>query len=327
MRRREFITLVGSAAIWPLATHAQQARVRRIGVLTNLAENDPKERRRMAALLQALQNLGWRDGDNVRIDYRVALGRADSARKYAAELVTLTPDVIVASGNVSTGALFEVTKTVPIVFAHVADPVAAGFVESLKRPGGNVTGFSSFEYAMSGKWLELLKDAAPRVASVGVLRDRAIVAGTGQYGAIQAVAASLKVELTPIGVQDAEEIERAITAFARGSNRGLIVTASPSAFIHRDLITKLADKYRLPAVYPDRIFATDGGLISYGTDYSDLYRRVANYVDRILKGASPTDLPVQYPTKYELIINLRTAKALGLTMPTALLASADEVIE
>jgi putative ABC transport system substrate-binding protein len=326
--RREFISLLSGAAVWPLAAQAQQSeRVRRIGVLTNLAENDPEERRRIAAFLQALQKLGWRDGDNVRIDYRVALGKVDNARRYAAELVALAPDVILASGSVSTGALFEATSTVPIVFAHVPDPVGAGFVESLTRPGGNLTGFSPFEYAMSGKWLELLKEIAPRVASVGVLRDRAIAAGTGQFGAIQAAAASLGVELSPIGVRDADEIERAITAFARGSNRGLIETASPLALIHRDLIITLAAKNRLPVVYADRIFVTDGGLISYGTDYSDLYRRAAGYVDRILKGERPADLPVQYPTKYELAVNLKTAKTLGLDVPPSLLARADEVIE
>ena len=329
MRRRDFITLLGgAAAAWPLAARAQQGkRMRRIGVLTNLAENDPEERRRMAAFLQALQKLGWRDGDNVRIDYRGALGKADNARRYAAELVALAPDVILASGSVSTGALFEATSTVPIVFAHVPDPVGAGFVESLTRPGGNVTGFSPFEYAMSGKWLELLKEIAPRVAWVGVLRDRAIVAGTGQFGAIQAAAASFGVELSAIGVRDADEIERAITAFARGSNRGLIVTASPSAGIHRDLIITLAARHKLPAIYFERIFVTEGGLICYGIDYPDQYRRAAGYVDRILKGEKPADLPVQYPTKYELVINLKTAKALGLEIPPTLLARADEVIE
>jgi putative tryptophan/tyrosine transport system substrate-binding protein len=223
--------------------------------------------------------------------------------------------------------LFEATSTVPIVFAHVPDPVGAGFVESLTRPGGNVTGFSPFEYAMSGKWVELLKEITPRVAWVGVLRDRAIAAGTGQFGAMQAAAASFGVELSPIGVRDADEIERAITAFARGSNRGLIVTASPLVLIHRDLIITLAARHKLPAIYSDRAFISDGGLISYGTDYSDLYRRAAGYVDRILKGERPADLPVQYPTKYELVINLKTAKALGLDLPATVLARADEVIE
>jgi putative tryptophan/tyrosine transport system substrate-binding protein len=325
-KRREFITLLGgAAAVWSLAARAQQPeRMRRIGVLTNLAENDPEERRRMAAFLQALQKLGWRDGDNVRIDYRVALGKVDNARKYAAELVALAPDVILASGSVSTGALFDATSTVPIVFAHVPDPVGAGFVESLTRPGGNVTGFSPFEYAMAGKWLELI---APGVTRVGVLRDRAIAAGTGQFGAIEAAAASFGIELSPMGVRDADEIERAITAFARGSNRGLIVTASPLAVLHRDLIITLAARHKLPAVYFERFFVSGGGLICYGTNYPDQYRRAAGYVDRILKGERPADLPVQYPTKYELVINLKTARALRLEVPPGLLAIADEVIE
>jgi len=329
IERRKFLaTLGGAAATWPLAARAQRGeRARRIGVLTNLAENDPEERRRIAAFLRALQKLGWRDGDNVRIDYRVALGKVDNARKYAAELVALAPDIILASGSVSTGALFEATSTVPIVFAHVPDPVGAGFVESLTRPGGNVTGFSPFEYAMSGKWLELLKEIAPRVAWVGVLRDRAIAGGTGQFGAIEAAAASFGVELSPMGVRDADEIERAITAFARGSNRGLIVTATPLAVVHRDLIITLAARHKLPAVYFERFFVARGGLICYGTDYPDLYRRAADYVDRILKGESPADLFVQYPTKYELVINLKTARALGLDVPAKLLAQADEVIE
>src|SRR5215831_6349869 len=326
--RRKFLATLGGAVAWPLLAQAQQPeRARRIGVLTNLAENDPEERRRIAAFLQALQKLGWHDGDNVRIDYRVALGKVDNARKYAAELVALAPDVILASGSVSTGALFEATSTVPIVFAHVPDPVGAGFVESLTRPGGNVTGFSPFEYAISVKWLELLKEIAPRVAWVGVLRDRAIAAGTGQFGAIEGAAASFGVELSPMGVRDADEIERAITAFARGSNRGLIVTANPLAVVHRDLIITLAARHKLPAVYFERFFVAGGGLICYGTDYPDQYRRAAGYVDRILKGERPADLPVQYPTKYELVINLKTAKALGLTIPTSLLARADEVIE
>ena len=327
MRRRHFIATLGGAAAWPLVARAQSERVRRIGVLMNLAESDPEERKRMAAFQQALQKLGWRDGDTVRIDYRVALGKIDNARRYAAELVALAPDVILASGNLSMRALLEATGSVPIVFAHVTDPVGAGFVESLTRPGGNVTGFSPFEYAMSGKWLELLKEIAPHVAWVGVLRDRAIVAGPGQFAAIQTAAASLGVELSPIGVRDADEIKRAITAFARGSDHGLIVTASAASQIHRDLIITLAAENRLPAVYSDRLFVTDGGLISYGADYPDLYRRAAGYVDRILKGDKPADLPVQYPAKYELVVNLKTAKALGLEIPPTLLARADEVIE
>jgi putative ABC transport system substrate-binding protein len=292
-----------------------------------LAENDPEERKRMAAFLLALQKLGWRDGDNVRIDYRGALGKADNARRYAAELVALAPDVILASGSVSTGALFEATSTVPIVFAHVPDPVGAGFVESLTRPGGNVTGFSPFEYAMSGKWLELLKEITPRVAWVGVLRDRAIAAGTGQFGAMQAAAASFGVELSPIGVRDADEIERAITAFARSPNSGMILTASAYSLQHRKLIITLVLRHKLPTVHFLRDFVADGGLISYGSDTIDLHRRAASYVERILKGEKPADLPVQAPTKYQLVINLKTAKTLGLTVPDALLARADEVIE
>src|SRR5262245_18336761 len=296
-------------------------------MLTNLAENDPEERRRMAAFLQELRKLGWRDDDNVRIDYSVAQGTAENARRYAAELVALALDVTLASGSVSTGAMIAATSTMPIVFAHVPDPVRAGFVESLTRPGGNITGSSPFEYAMSGKWLELLKEITPRVVWVGVLRDRAIVAGTGQFGAMQTAAASFGVELSAIGVRDADEIERAITAFARGAKRGLIVTASPSVLIHRDLIITLAARHKLPAIYSNRAFISDGGLISYGTDYSDLYRRAAGYVDRILKGERPADLPVQYPTKFELHVNLKTAKALGIELPSTLLARADEVIE
>ena len=329
MRRRDFITLLGGAAIsGPMVVRAQQPeQMRRIGMLTNLAENDPEERRRMAAFLQALQKLGWRDGDNVRIDHRVAQGTADNARRYAAELVALAPDVILASGSVSTGALFEATSTVPIVFAHVPDPVGAGFVESLTRPGGNVTGFSPFEYAMSGKWLELLKEITQRVAWVGVLRDRAIAAGTGQFGAMQAAAASFGVELSPIGVRDADEIERDITAFAGDSNGGLIVTQNALAILHRKLIMTLAARHRLPAIYAYSRFVTEGGLISYGPDSMDGYRRAAGYVDRILNGAKPADLPVQAPVKYELAINLKTAKALGLDVPPTVLARATEVIE
>src|SRR5215467_11135487 len=281
MNRRDFITLLGGAATsWPMVVRAQQPeQMRRIGMLTNLAENDPEERRRMAAFLQALQKLGWRDDDNVRIDYRVAQGTADTARRYAAELVALAPDVILASGSVSTGALFEATSTVPIVFAHVPDPVGAGFVASLTRPGGNITGFSPFEYAMSGKWLELLKEITPRVVWVGVLRDRAIVAGTGQFGALQTAAASFGVELSPIGVRDAGEIERAITAFARGSNRGLIMTASPLVLIHRDLIITLAARQNYATIYSDSTIIYDNGLIFDKTNYANLYLHAAGYFD------------------------------------------------
>jgi putative ABC transport system substrate-binding protein len=327
--RRDFITLLGgAAAAWPLAARAQQAsQIRRIGVLMNLAEDEAEAPRRVGAFLQGLQELGWTDGRNVRIDYRWAGGDAERIRRSAAELVALAPDVILANASPSVVALQQATRTVPIVFVNVADPVGAGFVEGLARPGGNATGFTLFEYGISGKWLELLKEIAPRVARVAVLRDPAIAAGSGQLGAIQSVAPSFGVELSPLGVRDAPEIERAVTAFARSSNGGLIVTASGLANIHRDLIITLAARHRLPAVYSYRFFVAGGGLISYGPDRVDPYRRAAGYVDRILKGEKPADLPVQQPTRYELVINLKTAKALGLEIPPALLARADEVIE
>jgi putative ABC transport system substrate-binding protein len=327
LRRREFITLLGGVGAWPLAVRAQQGeRMRRIGVLANLADNDQEGGKRMKAFLDALQKLGWRDGDNIRIDYRHT-DKVEIARRYAAELVALAPDVILATGSLATGPLLEVTRTVPIVFVIVPDPVGAGFVESLARPGGNATGFSQFEYALSSKWLELLKDIAPRVTKVGVLRDVALPSGTGQFGVIQAAAASLHVELRPIGVRDADEIERGITMFARGSNGGLIVTGSPSTQLHRKLIIRLAARHQLPAVYFTPSFVRDGGLISYGPDLVDQFRQAAGYVDRIFKGEKPADLPVQEPTKYELVINLKTAKALSITVPDAVLARADEVIE
>jgi len=329
LRRRDFITLIGSAAAtWSLTARAQPGeRVRCIGVLTNLPENDPEDRRRMAAFLQELQKLGWREGDNLRIEYRRSLGKADSARKYAVELVALAPDVILATGSSSTGPLLEATRTVPIVFVIVPDPVGAGFVDSLARPGGNATGFSQFEYAVGGKWLALLKEIAPQVTRVGVLRDVAIAAGVAQFGVIQAAAASLQTELSPIGVRDADEIERGITAFASGSNGGLVVTGSPSTQLHRQLIITLAAKHQLPAVYYSPSFVRDGGLISYGPDLVDQFRQAAGYVDRVLKGENPADIPVQAPTKYELAINLKTAKALGLELPATVLARADEAIE
>ena len=329
MRRREFITLLGGVTFgWPLAARAQQAdRVRRIGVLMNLAADDPESSARLTAFLQGLQQLGWTDGRNVRIDTRWAAGDADRYRKSATELVALTPDVILATGASAVAPLQQATRTVPIVFVQVIDPVGAGFVASLARPGGNATGFTLFEYGMSGKWLELLKEIAPRVTRAAVLRDPASAPGIGQFAAIQAVAPSFGVELSPVDVRDAGEIERAIAAFARAANSGLIVTASPSAAIHRELIITLAARHQLPAVYPFRYFVTGGGLISYGANFLDQYRRAAGYVDRILKGEKPADLPVQAPTKYELVINLKTAKALGLTVPSTLLARADEVIE
>jgi putative tryptophan/tyrosine transport system substrate-binding protein len=329
MRRREFITLLGGGAVaWPLAAHAQQVeRVRRIGVLVGLAANDPQGKAVIAAFLQGLQQLGWADGRNVQIEYRWGAGDADDMRKYAAELVTLAPDVMLATGGASVGPLLQASKTVPIVFANVPDPVGSGFVESLSRPGGNATGFVQFEYNLSGKWLELLKQIAPGVTSTAVLWDPAIIAGIGQFAVIQSVAPSLGVEVRAINIRDAAEIERAVTAFARSSNGGLIVAASALAFVHRGLTITLAARHKLPTVYPQRVFVTDGGLISYGPDFIDQYRRAAGYVDRILKGERPTDLPVQTPNKYELVVNLKTAKTLGLTIPPAVLARADDVIE
>jgi putative ABC transport system substrate-binding protein len=327
MRRREFLTLLGSGAAWPLSARAQQGeRMRRIGVLMNVAADD-QGRARIAAFLQGLQQSGWTDGRNVRIDTRWAAGNIDDMRKYAAELVALAPDVILASGSSTVGPLQQATRAVPIVFVQVPDPVGAGFVDSLARPGGNATGFTLFEYGISGKWLELLKQVAPHVTRAAVLRDPLIAAGSGQLGAIQSVAPSFGVELTPLGVRDAGEIERGITAFARGSNGGLIVTASTLATLHRELIITLATRHKLPAVYYFRFFATAGGLISYGPDPIDPFRLAAGYVDRILKGEKPADLPVQAPTRYELVINLKTAKALGLEVPATVLIRADEVIE
>jgi putative tryptophan/tyrosine transport system substrate-binding protein len=329
VRRREFITLLGGAAVaWPLAARAQQGeRMRRIGVFMNLASDDAEGQARNAAFLQGLQQSGWTVSRNVQIDYRWSAGDAELFRRHAAELAVLAPDVILATGSATVGPLLQATRTVPIVFVQVPDPVGAGFVESLARPGGNATGFTIFEYGISGKWLELLKEIAPSVTQVAVLRDPAIAAGAGQLGAIQSVAPSLGVELRPLGVRDAGEIERSVTAFARSSNGGLIVTGSTLALVHRDLITTLAARHRLPAVYNSRYFATVGGLISYGPDSIDPYRRAASYVDRILKGEKPADLPVQAPTKYELVINLKAAKALGLEIPSSVLARADEVIE
>jgi putative ABC transport system substrate-binding protein len=328
MKRREVITLIGGAAAWPLAARAQQGeRMRRIGVLTNLPADDPEGKARLDAFLQVLQQLGWTDGRNVRIDTRDTQGDPDRTRRYAAELVALAPDIILAAGSGALAPLLQATRAVPIVFTIVADPVGAGFVESLARPGGNATGFLAFEYGISGKWLELLKQIAPDVTRAAVLRDTTIAAGTGQFGAIQSVAPSFGVELRPIDVRDAGEIERAVTAFARSLNGGLIVTGSPLAVFHRDLIITLAARHKLPAVYVERYFVAAGGLISYGPNRVDQFRQAAAYVDRILKGEKPADLPVQAPTKYELVINLKTAKALGLDVPPTVLARADEVIE
>jgi putative tryptophan/tyrosine transport system substrate-binding protein len=328
MRRREFITLLGGAAAWPLVATAQQPdRMRRIGVLMSVAADDPEGQARMAAFLQGLQQLGWTDGRNVRIDTRWAAGNADDVRKYATELVALAPDVILGAGSFSLGPLLQTTHSVPIVFVHVPDPVGAGFVDSLARPGGNATGFTQYEYSTSGKLLELLKEIAPDVTRAAVIRDPAITAGIGQWSAIQAVATSLGVEVSPVNVRDEGEIERTIMAFARGANGGLIVTGSALANVHRKLIITLAVRHKLPAVYFDRFFVTDGGLISYGPDLVDMYRRGAGYVDRILKGEKPTDLPVEASTKYELVINLKTAKTLGLAVPQSVLTRADQVIE
>jgi putative tryptophan/tyrosine transport system substrate-binding protein len=328
-RRDVMSLLAGTAAAWPLAARAQQAdRVRRIGALIGAPSADnPDAQANIRAFLQVLQQLGWTDGRNVRIDIRWGAGNADDIRKYAAELAALAPDVIFASGTASVGPMLQATRTVPIVFANVADPVGAGFVDSLARPGGNASGFIQFEYSLSGKWLELLKQIAPGVTRAAVLRDPAITSGIGQFAVIQSVAPSVGVEVSAINVRDAGEIERAVTAFARSSNGGLIVTASALAVLHRQPIIALAARHKLPAVYYRRYFVTSGGLISYGYDVVEQFRGAAGYVDRILKGATPADLPVQAPTKYELVINLKTAKALGLEVPPTLLARADEVIE
>jgi putative tryptophan/tyrosine transport system substrate-binding protein len=327
--RREFIfALGGAAAAWPLAARAQQGeRMRRIGVLMNTGADEPESQARLAAFMQGLQELGWAVGRNMRIDYRWSQGNVARLRKDATELVALGPEVILAGVGATTTALLEASRTLPIVFAQSIDPVGAGQVESMARPGGNATGFIQFEYSLSAKWLELLKQVAPPVTRVAVIRDPFIYEGMGQFGALQAVAPSFGVEVNPVNVRDASEIEHAVSAFARASNGGLIVTGSALAVVHRDLIIALAARHRLPAVYPVRFFATGGGLISYGPDSIDPYRRAAGYVDRILKGEKPADLPVQAPTKYDLVINLSTAKALGLDVPTTLLARADEVIE
>jgi len=332
MKRREFITLIGGAAAWPLAARAQQReRMRRIGVLIGSAADadtdDRDAQARLAAFLQGLAQLGWTDGRNVRIEIRRGGGDAEHIRQYAAELVALAPDVILTSGAAPTSPLLQATRSVPIVFTGLVDPVGAGVVDSLARPGGNATGFILFEYGLSGKWLELLKQIAPGVTRAAVIRDPAISSGIGQFGAIQSVAPLFDVELSPVNVRDAGEIERAVAAFARPANGGLIATASALTVVHRDLIIALAARHKLPAVYHRRLFVNSGGLISYGPDIIDQFRQAAGYVDRILKGEKPADLPVQAPTKYELVVNLKTAKALGLEIPSSVLARADEVIE
>ena len=328
MRRREVVRLLGGAVAWPLAARAQQReQMRRIGVLMNLTADNPESPVRVAAFAQGLQELSWTVGRNVRIDTRWGAGDANLYRRYAEELIALAPEVVLGFGASIVGALQRASRTVPIVFVSVVDPVGAGLVATLARPGGNVTGFTAFEYGISGKWLELLKEIMPSVKRVAVLRDPGSSAGIGQFAAIQSAAPSLGVELEPIDVRDASEIERAVTAFARGSNRALIVPASAGASIHRELIIAMATRHRLPATYSDRALVASGGLISYGPDRIDQFRRAAGYVDRILKGEKPADLPVQTPTKYELVINMKAAKALGLEMPPTLLARADEVIE
>jgi putative ABC transport system substrate-binding protein len=325
MRRREFITLFGVAATWPVAGHTQQAdQVRLIGVLTGADKDNSEIKARMAAFLRELQRLGWTEGRNVRIDLRGSTGDAVAARQAAAELVASKPDVILAMGSISVTALREATRTVPVVFTQVVDPVGAGFVDSLARPGGNTTGFMLFEYTLSAKWPELLKQIAPGVTRAAVPRDTSSIAGIGQFAVIQALAPSVGLEIVAINVRDAREIETAVAAFAKTPNGGMIVTAGPGTLIHHDLIVTLAARYRLPAIYGDR---APGGLMSYGTDAVEQHRQAAEYVDRILRGEKPGDLPVQAPNKYVLVINLKAAKALGLTIPPALFARADEVIE
>ena len=327
MNRRAFMSLIGSAAASPLAARAQGERMRRIGVLTNLANDDPEGRARDTALVERLQQLGWSEGRNLRIEMRRTGGDAELARKYAAELVALAPDVIVTTGSAGLIPVLQVTRTIPIVFTIVPDPVGAGFVESLARPGGNATGFSQFEFGLSSKWLELLKEIAPSVTRVAVLREPGLTAAIAQFAALQAVAPSLRVELVPLSLREASDIERSVAAFARSPADGLIATSGPLTAVHRHLIIDAAARHRLPAAYVTRYMASAGGLMSYGPDFVDQYRRAAGYVDRILKGEKPADLPVQAPTKYELVINLKTAKALGLDVPSTLLARADEVIE
>jgi len=327
MRRREFITLVGGAATWPIVASAQTDRMRRIGVLMQIGERDAESKIEVAAFLQSLKDLGWIVGRNLTIDMRWGGGDSELIRKYAVELVALAPEVVLAPGGTVVGALQQASRTVPIVFVNVTDPIGRGYVENLSRPGRNASGFTSFEFGIGGQWLQLLKESAPGVMRVAVLRDPAITAGIGYLAAIHALAPSFRVEVNPIEVRDAHDIERAVAAFALKPNGGLVLTPDPAAIGHRELVIGLASQHRLPAVYPFRYFAAEGGLISYGPDAVDAFRRAAGYVDRILKGERPADLPVQAPTKYELVINLKTAKALGLTVPPTLLARADEVIE
>jgi putative tryptophan/tyrosine transport system substrate-binding protein len=326
VRRRAFITLLGSAATWPLGARAQQAeRVRRVGVISGA--NDQLTQARIAAFFRELQQLGWTEGRNVHIDARWSAGNAAEIRRYAAELVALVPDVIFTAGSSSMGPLLEATRTAPIVFAIVPDPVGSGFVKSLSRPGGNATGFMMFEYSLCGKWPALLKEIAPHTTRAAVLRDLAVPAGIGQFAVIQSVAGSVGVEAIPINLGDAAELERELADFAQSGNGGLIITAGALSAVNRDLIVALAARHKLPAVFQERNYVAAGGLVSYGPNFLDQFRRAAGYVDRILKGEKPADLPVQAPTKYELVINLKTSKALSLTIPPSLLARADEVIE
>ncbi len=328
MKRRDFIAFLGGvAAAWPVAVRAQQPeRVRLIGMLNALGSDDPEAQARIAVLEQTLQQLGWVVGRNLKVEIRQIGGDVDRVRSYAAELVALAPDVILTIGSVAVGPLQQATRTIPIVFVNAPDPVGAGFVQSMAHPGGNITGFSNFEYSMSGKWAELLKQIAPNVTRALVLRDPTSAAGIGQFAAVRSVAQSLGVELTPVNVRDTDEIERNVSAFARSGNGGMIVTSGGTGS-RRKLIIGLASRHKLPSVYPYRYYAIDGGLVTYGPNTLDPVRRAAGYVDRILRGENPADMPVQAPTKYELIINLKTAKTLGLTIPPSLLATADEVIE
>src|SRR5262252_6730428 len=326
-RRKFLATLLGGAGVWPLAARAQQGeRVRRIGVLLSTHEGDPARRAQLTAFVQRLTELGWADGRNVHLEVRWTAGSVDAARKYAAELLALAPDVIVSDTSFNVAAVQQATRTVPIVFGGVIDPVGGGLVDSLARPGGNTTGFTAFEYAIGAKWLELLKEVAPHITRAAVLRDPTIAAGIGQFAAIQATA-PFGIELSAVGLHDAATIEPAVAALARDANGGLVMTASPFGGNHPDVITTLAARYKLPAVYPFRYFIDAGGLMSYGSDLVSQFRSAAQYVDRILKGEKPADLPVQTPTKYQLVINLKTAKALGLDVPATVLARADEVIE
>jgi putative ABC transport system substrate-binding protein len=329
MQRREFITFLGgAAATWPLAASAQQPeRMRRIGMLTGITGEDAQTKERTTAFLQELQKFGWSEGHNLRLDLRAGAGNAVATRQYAAELVALQPDVILATGTISVTTLLEVTRTVPIVFTVVVDPVGAGFVEKLSRPGGNVTGFMMFDYSLAGKWPELLKQVAPNITQVAVLRDPSLSVGIGQFAVIQAVAPSLGLEVSAISVNDPKEIERAVAAFASEPNGGLIATAGPSTQVHRDLILTLAARHKLPAIYYNRARIAGAELITYGANITNEFRQAAGYIDRVLRGEKPAGMPVQAPNKYELVININTAKGLGITVPPSVLARADEVIE